>query len=566
MSSTKRLVLLAVTIFLIGRYYEWMSRATGGKFLEVADLNGYYNMLSRALLKGQLHLEMAPPPEMLALANPWDPQQNFNYRLHDAVLFEGRYYIYHGVVPAVLLFAPWRALFGFDLPQHFGLFLLLFAVFLFWLGAVGRVAGLRRTGVFTAIALGLSTGAPYLLNRIDVYEIAIGGGFLCGGAGVFFLAGRQYLLAGLCFGLAVGCRPHLGLVGSLGFVWLCFERRSVRDSVRFAAPFAAAIAVLCWYNYARFGNPLEFGMRHMLAGELSHQKLNLSLAHFRPSAYYYFWSPPDFGPVFPWVRAVMRLPEWLRFPKGYFLEGTVGLLFFAPVSFLAVRARGLAGFMALAGAGLLVFHLATGFTTQRYFIDFVPLLVFAAAVAMPGKLFALLAVAGAVVNLLLAIAGPWNEYLKKRPESYLRLARTFSPSPRLRPVANPPLDVTIHATGVEMPDGIQEPLLSVGLNARRYVLFIEHRGGKLRLMSAADESTQTIAEGLPETAPMTVRVTSEPEIVRVSVNGAPPMEHKVGMLVSAAVQIAVGVNDPFNYPIQPRFYGSISQTASQTPR
>jgi hypothetical protein len=561
MSSTRRLLLLALTAILIGRYYYWMSRATGGRFAEVRDLNGFYDMLGRALLKGQLHLDIRPAPEMLALPNPWDPDRNLPWRLQDAALYNGRYYVYHGVIPAVILFAPWRALTGYDLPQHFGLFLIVSAGALFWLAAVGRIAGLRRLSVFAAIAIGLASGVPYLLNRIDVYEIAIAGGFLCLGAAVFFLTGRSYGLAGLCFGMAAGCRPHLGLVGCAVFVWLLTQRRAYAELARYAGLFVAVLVALCWYNYARFGNPLEFGVRYLLADQLSHQHVRLSPGNLIASGYYYLFCPPDLQPVFPWLRSVMRLPAWLQFPPNYFLEATTGVLFFAPVCLLAWRARGLAGYLAASAVGLLLFHLLTGFTTQRYFVDFVPLLIFAAAVSKPGRLFAVLAVYGAAANMLVALEGPWHDYLRNRPESYLRLARTFSFSPRYQPVANPPLDVTLQGQTEPMPDGLRQPLLSLGRDARRYLLYIEHEAGKIRVVSASDESRKEIAGGLPETAPLKVHVAldRQTQTMRISVNDAPAADHRVGLLISAPAQIRVGENDPYDYSCKAKFVGSIGQ-------
>ena len=36
-------------------------------------------------------------------------------------LYRGRYYLYHGVAPAVLLFTPWRLVTGHDVPENFAL-------------------------------------------------------------------------------------------------------------------------------------------------------------------------------------------------------------------------------------------------------------------------------------------------------------------------------------------------------------------------------------------------------------------------------------------------------------
>src|SRR5256885_11759949 len=44
----------------------------------------------------------------LALANPWDPAVDDSLKMQDMALYNGRYYLYHGAGPALILFAPWR--------------------------------------------------------------------------------------------------------------------------------------------------------------------------------------------------------------------------------------------------------------------------------------------------------------------------------------------------------------------------------------------------------------------------------------------------------------------------
>ena len=96
----------------------------------------------------------------------------------------------------------------------------------------------------------------------------------------------------------------------------------------------------------------------------------------------------------------------------------------------------------------------------------------------------------------------------------------------------------------------------------RYLLYIEHmEGGKIRVISGADESGGLVAEGLEETAPLKVNVRHEPErqIMWITVNDRPPVPHNVGLLVSAPSQIRLGENDPFYYTSQPKFSGTITQ-------
>jgi len=267
---TRRAVFVIVAA-AVGSYYLWGVRAAGNKFDWGYDLGGYYDYLGRGFAHGHLYVPITPSPKLLALPNPWDPAVDDSLKMQDMALFNGRYYLYHGAGPALILFAPWRLVTGHDLPESFALFLLCFGGFLFSCGALLRLLDLAaaRPGPWLLagmlLALGICQSVPYLLSRVWVYEIAIGGGYfsICGA--VFFLArgigSRRsvYWLApsGLMFGLAIACRPHLGLAGAMALIAVA-AALTRRQLATFVIPLTLAGAVVAAYNYARFGNPFEF--------------------------------------------------------------------------------------------------------------------------------------------------------------------------------------------------------------------------------------------------------------------------------------------------------------------
>src|SRR6185369_9400820 len=107
-----RRLVRAGAALIVGLTYLWFLQCAGARFYWTYDLDDYYSLLGRAFAKGQLHLPRQPPPELLALADPWDPAQNERFGMHDAVLFNKRYYLYHGAAPALMLFTPWRLVTG----------------------------------------------------------------------------------------------------------------------------------------------------------------------------------------------------------------------------------------------------------------------------------------------------------------------------------------------------------------------------------------------------------------------------------------------------------------------
>ncbi|MBC7927587.1 MAG: hypothetical protein H7039_18225 [Bryobacteraceae bacterium] len=567
-------LLVLLTVVLVGLYYHWCSRITGAQFTSEADLPGYYNYLGRSLLAGKLSLPVEPAPELLALPDPWDPQKNGPWRLHDAVLFEGKHYLYHGGAPALLLFAPWRKLTGRDLPHHFGLLLIVFAAFLFWTGAIIRVAGMERANPLVLVCVALCSGVPYLLNRVEAYEIAIGGGLLCVAGGMFFLTGRQWIASGIFFGMALACRPHMAIVGLLAAGYILWtERGSFQPLLRFCVPLLCCFGLAAAYNYARFRDPLEFGVRYLLAGDRSQQHIVWSLRNIPTGLYYYLWSPPELEPVFPWLRLTLRFP-WPNhlFPPNYFLEATMGVLFAAPVVILAFRSRQpLAKFAALSGVVILIYLLGTGLTTHRYFLDFVPLLLFAAVLGydqVPRWLFVSLALVGCLANMALGVIGPYDDYLRKRPDSYLRLAGWFSPLPEHRPVDLPSFRVTLSGQTAPMPDGIRQPLLSVGRQVHRYVLYQEHARGQIQLISHTDAANVIAASGLPEAAPHALELAydSPTRVLSIRTDASSPVQHATGRLITAPSQIRIGEQLADYFLTVPRFVGKVEATAGQIPR
>src|SRR5206468_12418858 len=80
--------------------------------------------------------------------------------------------------------------------------------------------------------------------------------------------GEQPRGAGLALGLGFATRTPLGFAFPL-FVVEAWRARGddisglARRFALFAAPAAAALAVLLWLNRARFGDPLQFGHRYL---------------------------------------------------------------------------------------------------------------------------------------------------------------------------------------------------------------------------------------------------------------------------------------------------------------
>jgi hypothetical protein len=620
--STSRRLVVALVCLGVAAFYLWTLQAGGYHFQFKLPQDGYYDYLGQAFASGQLHLPVTPEPALLATPNPWDPAVPDDLKLWDAVLYKGRYYLYHGPGPAVMLFAPWKLITGRDLPERFAIFLLCFGGFAFscatllrWLALAGVKIGLGSLSA-SILALGLCQSVPYLLNRVFVYEIAIAGAYFSISAGMYFLArsaqSRRVApwlgASGFMFGMAIACRPHLGVAGVFAFTGLAlFYLRSrgiaglfrSRELMAFAFAFAAVGAAVAMYNFARFGNPFEFGLRYLLTG-LNQNRVKLSTEYVLPGLYYWLICPPNISPVFPWVTLEFpfRYPfnEVRPFPPGYFLEGIMGVLYAAPFAAGALlipfrRRATVAVQQAAVGAPLLLwtalgasltgllFLAATGFTTQRYEVDFLPLAVLAALAnlfifisrragwtrVLMSAGVALLIAWSTVANMALAVSGPYDDILKLRPAGYVRLARWFSPFERYRPMMNPYVDVALSANLAGVPDRSGEPLVSMGRQVYRYFLYVERANGKFRLISRSDASRVEYVLEERDVRRAEIHLTYNPETRKMitSLNGREVLVHETGTLVTSPAEVTVGENRIDRDVVAPRFTGPIENVSTR---
>ena len=543
----------------VGAYYFWGVQAAGYGFHWHSDLGGYYNYLTRGFAGGHLYVPIQPSAELLAMPNPWSPSIEDRYRMQDMALFNSRYYLYFGAAPAVVLFLPWRIATGYDLPENFALFLFCFGGYLFYCAAflaVLRMAGANRRPQLLGIsllALGLCQSVPFLLNRVWVYEVAIGAGYFFTAAGVYSLTrgltvpryGRWLAFAGLMFGLATGSRPDLVFAGGIAAAVLWFYGPDgKRRMASFLAGFCAILASIAVYNYQRFGNPFEFGFRYQLAGP-GQSRVDLSLGHLLPGLFHFLLAPPEFSSVFPWVRIVLRQPFTL--PPDYFVEPIMGALWLAPfVIGLIFLQRGrwprplkaLLWIVTGSGVSIALFLMSTHLVTQRYEVDFLPLIVFAvlggfAAIDRPRRATILLVPAvvfGVVVNLLVAISGPYEEMLANRPRQYARLAGIFSPISRFRPLFNP--NVQLEFDFHPQPETPHQILVQLGSGPHSYSLVAEG----LRLISQTDQSTLTL--DLPREF-LHLRLTSFPGMILIETEGRNLLRQPMRALVMAPSEITV---------------------------
>lgn len=308
--------------------YVWQGPVAAGGFY-APQPNGFYGLLTDALLSGQTHLKVQPDPALQLLENPWAGNQGVP-RLHDATYFDGKYYLYFSPVPALLVGAPWKLATGTFLSDGAtatagALAALVLGCLLLWrcwrlwfedLPLLWLAGGLA--------AIGLATELIKLISTSSVYPVPITAAAACSMGAYLLLvlalragSARERLrwLAGasLLWGLVVACRPnHLFALPALGLAAACLIGLAARqhglwsrETIRLAAaallPVATVGTALAAYNYARFGSITEFGMTYQFAAGDQRLTEALDLRYLASNLQTYFFHPPHYSPYFPYL-------------------------------------------------------------------------------------------------------------------------------------------------------------------------------------------------------------------------------------------------------------------------
>lgn len=364
--AIKSSILLAatITVVLVLVVYVWIvSLGTWTSWPEAYDYS-HYDKLATAFLHGQLDLEQAPSPALLALSNPYDPASRGTIPyLTDASLFRDKYYLYFGPVPALLLMLPKIVLPG---VIHDIYLVFVFVCLLFLMETVFILEIHRRflpripwwIVVLSILFLGLGTPLTWILgSQAAPHNAAIAAGqffFLASlYTGLAALAGQQVhrskaLLAGIFWVGAFGSRltqlVPVAFVAALFLVRLySWKRGSTNLKARlwgtasFALPLILGAAALGWYNWARFGSVLETGLSYQLAmlplQNYSHDLF--SVRYVIQNLYNYILNSPRLRYAFPyvWPQIGWRTPvvPGLALSPIYFTEENTGLIYIAPL-------------------------------------------------------------------------------------------------------------------------------------------------------------------------------------------------------------------------------------------
>ncbi len=326
-----------------------------------------YDLLASAFQHQQLALEDQPDLALLALPNPYDSEARANVKfLWDASLYKGKYYLYFGPAPALLL-AGVKALIPGQIADQYLVFAFVCGLFLFssLLIISFRHRFFQDTPKWTlplnVVLVGLVCPHTWLLSRPAGYEVAIASSqfFFIGGLYFAYTALERQLhsnwrslLAGTLWIGAIGSRTTTAIpviFTMLMLSWWVLKSgvtaqnswQSFSKLAAFLLPLIVGTAALGWYNLARFDSVFELGLRYQLTWiDLNRfQNQIFSARYVLPNLYAYLLTPFELIRPFPFMKpqiaqtaALIRLLQ----PSIYRPEQVTGLLLSSPALLLAM--------------------------------------------------------------------------------------------------------------------------------------------------------------------------------------------------------------------------------------
>ena len=370
-----------------------------------ADL--YNKDFVEALSKGQVHLLEEPSEKLLELENPYDTVERSSIErgkdyIWDTALYNNHYYIYFGILPALILFLPYYIITGTFLKTS--LAVLIFSI----LSAIMLALILEyifkkhfsklpfKMLAFSEIAILFGSFLIWINVAPRFYEMVNVAGLYFSLQGIYLfltmkkdnkVSFEKLGLGALCLALAVACRPTtlIASVFIVPIIWNLFKQNkaSKKEIIKIvlvvAIPYIIVGLLLMYYNYIRFGNIFEFGAKYQLTMN-DMRNLKNRLITIPAGFVYNLFNLPSFIGRFPFLEVNSNIPEIFAYyyvedmPGGVFILAPIAFAIFGIGKFLKIsknkELKTLVLVFLIVGLILNIIIVMQGGSTGRYLLDF----------------------------------------------------------------------------------------------------------------------------------------------------------------------------------------------------
>lgn len=334
LNCVQKKILLVLFLGIHMFFFRWLTGLNPYFQTEVYDNQKQYQELAESFKAGSFALLEEPSKALAEMENPYDMdyrnwvmgETGEGYKW-DHAYYNGKYYVYFGVVPEILFYFPHYMITGTHLHNST---LIFFLALFFMAGCLGVVSEMIQKwfpGTSLAVwfllneLLLMGSGIIYMTKRPDLYTVPILTGLAFGMAGIwfFFLAGKgerislQYVCAGSLFiALVAGSRPQLFLFAAPAAVvlWESLQSKGklgirMTRAVSLAAivPMILVAGGLMYYNYSRFGSVFDFGANYNLTMNDMRNR-GFRLDRIPLGIFAYLFQPVKMTQKFPFMEAV----------------------------------------------------------------------------------------------------------------------------------------------------------------------------------------------------------------------------------------------------------------------
>ncbi len=281
-----------------------------------------YPELARSIIDGKLYVEKNTDEVLRNMDNPYDLslRQKLGAKYYwDTAYYNDNYYIYFGVVPALIFQLPYYLITGQDMlyAQAQDIMSILIIV-----GSLCLIEELRkkyfpsipiRLEVLLYITFIFSLGFSILLKRSAIYYEAIGTAIMLVIWGVFFwihsirdnrICIWQGMVGSFLMAASVGARPQFAIASFLAFyVYRKFlDIKHIKCMLLLQLPYIPVAISLMLYNYFRFGSAFDFGANYNLTHhDMTHMGIHIS--RIAMGVWYYIFKLPILDYCFPFMYA-----------------------------------------------------------------------------------------------------------------------------------------------------------------------------------------------------------------------------------------------------------------------
>lgn len=395
-------------------------------FFNFSTTQGMYNKdFVDSLREGKVYLNFEPSKEFLELEDPYDMQERSKLKREvdfkwDTAYYKGKFYVYFGILPALLIFLPYNLITGEYLKLSvvtYGfsilIFILLKEILLKLLSRYFEKIKFK-TVVYYLIILLSGTLILYANGMSRFYEVVIISGLYFVLQGIYFILKSleedknkhlNIFIGCLCMALSVACRPtdlfaSLLILPYLIKLFVNYIKQIKNNKLNLtklilavAIPYLTVGSALMWYNYIRFENVFDFGSKYQLTIN-NMVELESRAASIPTGIICNLFSIPKFIPDFPFIT---HSNDTAIFYGYYYIENMIGGVFaIAPIClaifFIAKfnkkiknkELKVVVNSLTIIGIFLAIISTAMAGSNQRYLIDYIWMLIFAGILIFAG--------------------------------------------------------------------------------------------------------------------------------------------------------------------------------------